>query len=492
MRDRKPMTMNCSYENLDAIFHPRSVALVGITTVNPNHWTRGFLEGYLNLDFPSQGKLYLVNPKGGTVEGLKVYQNIQDIPDTLDFVVGLVPARSAPKLIEDAAAKGARCIHFCTAGFSEIDDEGDEAGKELEAELLRAARKNNIRIIGPNCLGVYCPEGRMSFSKLFPKESGPVGFISQSGGNSNYLIRQAAQRGVRFSKVISIGNGCDLNESDFLEYLADDPKTTIITMYLEGIKDGVRFLKALKYAAEKKPVVLLKGGTTPAGARAVMGHTASLAGNHAIWESVCHQFGVIPVHSLEEMTDVLVTLRFLPAPDGRRALLFGGGGGSSIIIADEFERHGVVLPQLPQQVIKELREFSQSAGNFFNNPIDYSQSMEPSNVTRALEILMRWGQFDFIVNFVVPTQSTRTGDFTAHLSRFDGIHKPVAIVILTSVIPEEASRIYQYIRRYVDEGYPVYFSFASAAHAISLSLTHHERQALRQGTRLKTSSAVPV
>jgi len=486
------MTMNCSYENLDAIFHPRSVALVGITTVNPNHWTRGFLEGYLNLDFPSQGKLYLVNPKGGTVEGLKVYQNIQDIPDTLDFVVGLVPARSAPKLIEDAAAKGARCIHFCTAGFSEIDDEGDEAGKELEAELLRAARKNNIRIIGPNCLGVYCPEGRMSFSKLFPKESGPVGFISQSGGNSNYLIRQAAQRGVRFSKVISIGNGCDLNESDFLEYLADDPKTTIITMYLEGIKDGVRFLKALKYAAEKKPVVLLKGGTTPAGARAVMGHTASLAGNHAIWESVCHQFGVIPVHSLEEMTDVLVTLRFLPAPDGRRALLFGGGGGSSIIIADEFERHGVVLPQLPQQVIKELREFSQSAGNFFNNPIDYSQSMEPSNVTRALEILMRWGQFDFIVNFVVPTQSTRTGDFTAHLSRFDGIHKPVAIVILTSVIPEEASRIYQYIRRYVDEGYPVYFSFASAAHAISLSLTHHERQALRQGTRLKTSSAVPV
>jgi len=486
------MTMNCSYENLDAIFHPRSVALVGITTVNPDHWTRGFLEGYLNLDFPSQGKLYLVNPKGGTVEGLKVYQDIQDIPDTLDFVVGLVPARSAPKLIEDAAAKGARCIHFCTAGFSEIDDEGDEAGKELEAELLRAARKNNIRIIGPNCLGVYCPEGRMSFSKLFPKESGPVGFISQSGGNSNYLIRQAAQRGVRFSKVISIGNGCDLNESDFLEYLADDPKTTIITMYLEGIKDGVRFREALKYAAEKKPVVLLKGGATPAGARAVMGHTASLAGSHAIWESLCRQFGVIQVHSLEEMADVLVTLRFLPAPDGRRALLFGGGGGSSIIIADEFERRGALLPQVPQQVIKELREFSQSAGNFFNNPIDYSQSMEPSNVTRALEILMRWGQFDFIVNFVVPTQSTRTGDFTAHLSRFDGIHKPVAIVILTSVIPEEASRIYQYISHYTDEGYPVYFSFASAAHAINLVLTHHERRASRQGTRLKTSSAVPV
>ena len=476
------MTMNRSYENLDAIFHPRSVALVGITTANPDHWTRGFLEGYLALDFPSRGKLYLVNPKGGTVEGCRVYESIQDIPDTLDFVVGLVPARSAPQLIKDAAAKGVRCIHFCTAGFSEIDDEGDEAGKKLEAELLSAARRHKVRIIGPNCLGVYCPEGRMSFSKLFPKESGPVGFISQSGGNSNYLVRQAALRGVRFSKVISIGNGCDLNESDFLEYLADDPKTEIITMYLEGIKDGVRFREALQYAAEKKPVVLLKGGATPAGARAVMGHTASLAGTHAIWESLCRQFGVIPVHSLEEMADVLVTLRFLSAPAGRRALLFGGGGGSSIIIADEFERRGVVLPHVPQPVIKELREFSQSAGNFFNNPIDYSQSMERSNVKRALDILMRWGQFDFIVNFVVPTQSTRARDFTAHLFSFDGIRKPVAIVILTSVVPEEASRIYEYIQHYAGEGFPVYFSFASAAHAISLALTHHERKAARQGS----------
>ncbi len=482
MRDRKFVTMNPSYENLDAIFHPRSVALVGITTANPEHWTRGFLEGYLHLDFPSHGKLYLVNPKGGTVEGCRVYQSIQDIPDTLDFVVGLVPARSAPQLIEDAAAKGVRCIHFCTAGFSEINE---EEGKRLEAELLSAARRHNVRLIGPNCLGVYCPEGRMSFSKLFPKESGPVGFISQSGGNSNYMIRQAAQRGIRFSKVISIGNASDLNESDFLEYLADDPKTEIITMYLEGIKDGVRFHQALRYAAEKKPVVLLKGGATPAGARAVMGHTASLAGSHAIWESLCRQLGVIQVQNLDEMTDVLVTLAFLPAPDGRRALLFGGGGGSSIIIADEFEKRGVILPQVPQEVIRELREFSQAAGNFFNNPIDYSQSMGPSNVKRALEILMRWGQFDFIVNFVVPTQSTRARDWPIFPVTYDRSSKPVAIVILTSILPAEAKKIYEPIKHYVDDGYPVYFSFASAANAVTLALTYYERRASRRGAQLK-------
>ena len=469
--------MNLSYDKLDAIFHPRSVALVGITTANPQHWTRGFLEGYLKLDFPSTGKLYLVNPKGGTVEGSKVYEKIQDIPDTLDFVVGLVPSRSAPQLIEEAAAKGVRFIHFCTAGFSEIDE---AEGKNLESELLQAARKHNIRIIGPNCLGVYCPEARMSFSELFPRESGSVGFISQSGGNSNHLIRQAALRGIRFSKVISIGNACDLNESDFLEYMADDPKTNIIAMYLEGIKDSVRFRCALQYAAEKKPVVLLKGGATPAGARAVMGHTASLAGSRTIWEPLCRQLGVIQVQNLDEMADVLVTLTFMPVADGRRALLFGAGGGSSVIVADEFEKRGVILPQLPQGVVRELREFSQAAGNFFNNPIDYSQSMQPSNVERALEILMRWGQFDFMVHFMVPTQSTRMGDMPLRPFKLDRITKPVAVVILTSIVPEESSRIFEYIKQYIRDGHPIYFSFAGAAHAIDLTLNHYERQSSRQ------------
>ena len=469
--------MNRSYENLDAVFHPRSVALVGITTANPQHWTRGFLEGYLAFDFPSQGRLYLVNPKGGTVEGCPVYRSIQDIPDTLDFVVGLVPSRSAPQLVEEAAAKGARCVHFCTAGFSEIDE---EEGKRLEEELLRAARRHNVRIIGPNCLGIYCPEARMSFSGIFPRESGPVGFISQSGGNSNYLIRQAALRGVRFSKVVSFGNASDLNESDFLEYLADDPKTQIIAMYLEGIKDGPRFRRALSYAAERKTVVLLKGGTTAAGTRAVMGHTASLAGSRSIWESLCRQTGVIQVQNLDELADVLVTLVRLPVPDGRQALLFGAGGGSSVIIADEFERRGVLLPQLPQQVVRELREFTQAEGNFFNNPIDYSQSMEPSNVKRTLKVLAHWGQFDFMVCFLVPTQSTRVSDLRRFLLRVEDIGKPLAIVLVSSIVPEEANIIFETIKTYTAAGYPLYLSFSSAANAINLALTHYERKAARQ------------
>jgi len=406
-----------------------------------------------------------------------VFQKIQDIPDKLDFVVGLVPSRSAAQLIEEAATKGVRFIHFCTAGFSEIDD---PEGKKLEADLLGAARKHNVRIIGPNCLGIYCPESRMSFSALFPREGGTIGFISQSGGNANYLVRQAAMRGVRFSKVISIGNACDLNESDFLEYLADDRKTKIITMYIEGIKDGVRFHRALKYATEKKTVVVLKGGMTPAGTRAVMGHTSSIAGSSDIWQYICRQLGVIQVQDVDDMADLLVTLTRFPAPAGRRALLFGSGGGSSVIAADAFERRGLMLPQMPKQVIDEFREFSQAAGNFFNNPLDYSQSMDQVNVKRALEILMRWGQFDFIVNFVVPGSSPRIEYFPDNFFKSEQISKPMAIVIpLTFDLPEP-NKMIEYINSYVADGHPVYFSFDSAAKAIDLVVTYQERIAFRQ------------
>ncbi len=189
---------------------------------------------------------------------------------------------------------------------------------------------------------------------------------------------------------------------------------------------------------------------------------------------------MIQVQNLDELADVLVTLVRLPVPDGRQALLFGAGGGSSVIIADEFERRGVSLPQLPQQVIRELREFTQAEGNFFNNPIDYSQSMEPSNVKRTLEVLAHWGQFDFMVCFLVPTQSTRVRDLRHFLLRFEDIGKPMAVVILTSIVPEEADIIFESIKTYTAAGYPLYFSFAGAANAINLALTHYERKAARQ------------
>ena len=472
---------NTQQHNLDFLFHPDSIALVGITTTEPQHWTRTFLEGLIEMEFDRP--LYLVNPKGGEIKGRKVYTSLKDVPGNIDYVIGLVNARIAPKLVEECAEKKVRAIHFCTAGFSET---GEESRIKLESELTEVARRNGIRVIGPNCMGIYCPKSRLSFSPAFPKESGPVGVISQSGGNSIYLVRQAALRGVRFSKVVSYGNACDIDESDLLEYLAHDVDTKIIALYIEGIKDGRRFRKALEEATNEKTVVLLKGGTTEGGARAVAGHTASLAGSRATWDALCKQLGIISVSSLEEMIDVLVTLLFLPLPGGRNALLFGAGGGASVLIADQFESRGFKVPPIPPEMVAQISEFTPIAGNILRNPIDYSQAMANiEGVIKTFAILSRWEGADFFVMFI------RIGQFTGSrisdhqlgyllMSRFPikqgQLPKPVVMVIEPSIIPEEAEAIMAGICSSILSGLPVYYSFATAANAINLVLNHSEKQ----------------
>jgi acyl-CoA synthetase (NDP forming) len=471
---------NTRQHDLDFLFHPNSLALVGITTAATWHWTLTFLEGLLEIEFDRP--LYLVNPKGGEIKGHKVYTSLKDVPGNIDYVIGLVNAQIAPKLVEECAEKGVRAIHFCTAGFSET---GEEQRIKLESELAEVARRKGIRIIGPNCMGIYCPKSRLSFSPAFPKESGPVGVISQSGGNSIYLVRQAALRGVRFSKVISYGNACDINESDLLEYLANDPDTKIIAMYIEGIKDGKRFRRILQEAAKEKTVILLKGGATEGGARAAAGHTAALSGSRTTWDALCKQLGIISVSSIEEMIDVLVTLLFLPLPAGRNVVLLGAGGGASVLIADEFESRGLRVLPLPPEIVAQIREFTPIAGNILRNPVDYSQAMmNLEGVIKTFAILSRWEGADFIVTFI------RTGQFTTYRTAEDHVNllmsrfsvkqgmlpKPLAMVIEPSVMPEEAEAILAAIRGAIASELPVYYSFATAANAINLVLNHAGKQ----------------
>jgi acyl-CoA synthetase (NDP forming) len=466
--------------DLDFLFHPNSIALVGITTAKTWHWTLTFLEGLMEIGFDRP--LYLVNPKGGEREGHKIYSSLKDVPGNVDYVIGLVNAQIAPELVEECAEKGVRAIHFCTAGFSET---GEQDRIKLESELVKVARIKGIRILGPNCMGIYCPQSRLSFSPAFPRESGPVGVISQSGGNSIYLVRQAALRGVRFSKVISYGNASDIDECDLLEYLANDADTKIIALYIEGIRDGRRFRRVLEEATKEKTVILLKGGATQGGARAAAGHTASLSGSRTTWDALCKQLGIISVGSIEEMIDVLVTLLFLPLPRGRNVVLLGAGGGASVLIADEFESRGLRILPLPPEIVAQIREFTPIAGNILRNPVDYSQAMmNLEGVIKTFAILSEWEGADFMVTFM------RTGQFTTYrtaedhvsllMSRFSvkqgQLPKPVAMVIEPSVMPEEAVPILAAIRGAIASELPVYYSFATAANAINLVLNHAERR----------------
>ena len=199
--------------SLDYLFQPRSIAIVGVspdrTKISAG---REFLNSLIDVGF--EGKLYPVNHGGGEVHDLRIYPNITDIPDSIDYVISAIPAQQNLQLVVDSASKGVKAIHIFSSGFSEI---ADAEGAKLESQLTVVARQEGVRIIGPNCMGLYCPKTGLALSRELPKQSGATGFISQSGGNTAYAIREGALRGIHFSKAISYGNASDLNECDFLE-----------------------------------------------------------------------------------------------------------------------------------------------------------------------------------------------------------------------------------------------------------------------------------
>ncbi len=304
---------------LNDIFHPRSIAVVGASAASTNMHTRMFLDPLLEFGYP--GQIYPVNPKFQEVSGLKAYPNLRDIPGPVDHVISLVPAAATPQLLADCVAKQVKTIQLFTAGFVET---GETDGIRLQNELVRIARSGGVRLLGPNCVGLYCPGSRISYCTDFPKQAGRVAFIAQSGGYTYLAIRMAAGRGVHFGKVISYGNAADVNEADLFEFMANDPETDIITAYIEGTKDGQRFLKVLTEAAARKPVIIIKKGRTEAGRRGTSSHTGALAGDDKVWDTALRQAGAIRVEDVDELVDMLVTFQLHARPEGPER---GGGRG---------------------------------------------------------------------------------------------------------------------------------------------------------------------
>jgi len=463
---------------IGSLFFPRSIALAGIPISDPDQWTRLFWKGLIEFDFP--GPLYPANPKGNTIDGHKVYKSLEEIPGTVDYVISTVSAQVGPDLLRACAKKGVKAVHFCTAGFSEIADA--EASK-LEDELVLLGHEHNIRILGPNCMGLYCPKAKISFRPDFPKEHGPVGLVCQSGGNTAQIVLESKWRGVRFSKVASYGNAADLCESDFIEYLADDPETEVIGLYIEGIKNGKRFRRAVEKATRMKTVVLLKGGVTRGGARATNSHTGAMAGDEKIWEGFCEQFGIIRVHSISEMADVFATCLFMPLPKGRNAALIGGGGGASVSITDEFEKSNLPVPALPGHVISQIMEFTPLAGNMLKNPLDYGQSMmELDKLRKMAGIVMGWEGIDFvtfflIANFFLKDNEPFIFDMLEILQELGKKYsKPMCFIFIRDIATEIGVDLSIILERVALLKIPVYFSFSSAAGAIDLVLRHYEKK----------------
>jgi acyl-CoA synthetase (NDP forming) len=351
---------------LEALFRPRSIAVVGASA---NQQSQGyeFVQGLVEIGFP--GSVHPVNPKLDELLGQKAYPRLEAIPGPVDFVISAVPAGATLELVAEAEAKGAKLLHLFTARFSET---GRDDAAELERELRRRIREAGIRAIGPNCMGLYYPKAKITFDPALPDVPGDVGFLTQSGSHAFRVIGRGKERGLGFSKVISYGNALDLDEADFLDHFAEDPDTEVIAAYVEGIRDGGRFVAALRRAAAKKPVVVLKGGRSSGGHAAASSHTAALAGQLKVWRGAVRQAGAIEVRTINELIDMLVAFKFVGPATGNRVAVLGGAGGETVESADLCQEAGLELPLPPDDMREELRERVPHAWDWVGNPVDAS------------------------------------------------------------------------------------------------------------------------
>jgi len=352
--------------DLEQLLSPGSIAVAGASAKKES---QGYEYVQTLLEAGYKGPVYPINPRLEELLGLKCYPDLRSVPGEVDLVISAVPAAATLELVEAAIEKRVKLIHFFTARFSET---GRADAAELEAELMRRTREAGIRVIGPNCMGLHYPRRGISFDPALPREMGPVGILSQSGSHAFRIIGRGAERGVGFSKVISYGNAMDLNESDFLEHFARDPETGVIGAYIEGVKDGRRFFRALREAASAKPVVVLKGGRTAAGRAAATSHTASLASEAAVWHAAVRQAGALEVSSLNELIDMLVAFTHAGRAAGPRVAVLGGAGGEMVESADLCNEAGLDVAPIPADLRESLKEIVPNTWDWISNPIDGS------------------------------------------------------------------------------------------------------------------------
>jgi acyl-CoA synthetase (NDP forming) len=380
---------------LDPIFHPRGIAIVGLSS-SPTARPTGFLAGLLDQGFDCE-RIYPVNPRASTIAGLRCYASVLDCPEPLDHVISIIPRAGAADLLAQCIERRVRSVHFFTAGFSEV---GDPELAAAERAMVAQARAAGVRLVGPNCMGLYVPGAHVSWFSGAPREAGSVFALSQSGVNASAIVNGLVERGARFSKCISFGNAADVAAPELFDYAASDAETEAVVGYLESVRDGRALFEAVRRCARVKPTVLLKGGITDAGARAAQSHTGSLAGSAAVFAALCRQTGALQAESMEELLDLTVALTTQARRvRGRRTILIGIGGGFSVLSADAIARAGLDLPELPQHTQDALHEHVPAAGNSVRNPVDATFIDGPRQRVHdaALEILAEAPGFDAVI-----------------------------------------------------------------------------------------------
>lgn len=427
--------------------HPKSVAVIGASAEEGkigHSVVRNLIDGGYT------GALYPVNPKAPEIQGLKAYPSISDIPGDVDVAVFAIPAPLVPNAVRQAGEKGVATAVLIPSGFAEIGE------VELQRQVVEAAAESGIRLMGPNIYGYYYTPSRLCATFCTPyTEQGSVALSSQSGGVGMAIVGFSRAHDMGVSAIVGVGNKCDLDEDDLLEFYATDPNTRVIAMHVEDLKDGRAFVEAARRVSREKPVIVLKAGRTAQGARAAASHTGALAGTDRIYDAALRDAGVVRARTLEDLLDWSRALTMLPEPQGENVLIVTGAGGSGVLLSDSCTDYGLKLMSVPPDLDAAFRELIPPFGAS-GNPIDITGGEPPETYRKAIRLALNdervhsliLGYWHTIIT--PPMVFARLVGEVLDEARAAGITKPVVASLVGDVEVEEACR-------YLEErGVPAY------------------------------------
>ncbi len=445
---------------LTQFFKPASVAVIGASKT-PGKVGYAILKNLIDGKFP--GPVVAINPSATEILGVKCYPDLASYGKPVELVVIVVPAAAVKTAVDNAIAAKAQSIVVITAGFKETGKDG----AALEREIAQTCVENGVRMLGPNCLGYLHTQANLnaSFAKKMP-DTGNIAVVSQSGALCTAILDWFAEKQLGLTKMISLGNKAELDETDFLYSLADDPNTRVIMLYLESITQGDRFIKAAEVAATKKPVVILKSGTTSAGQKATSSHTGSLAGADIAYGAAFHRAGAIRAEGFDELMDETMSFALQPIPKGNRIAIITNAGGPGALCADALENIGLKVATITPSIAAELKKKLPAAASV-GNPIDVLGDAEPARYEAALDAAQQDPEVDALIVILTPQAMTLPLETAEAIARCNRGVKPILAVWMggTDVAPG--------CRKLVEKGIPDFPSPERAVKALKAMVDYN-------------------
>ena len=423
---------------LQPFFNPTGIAIIGASH-EPNKLGYGLARNLIQSGY--QGQVHFVNIRGGNLLGKTVYKSVKDVPDPVDLAAILIPPRFVPQALKECGQRGIKAVIIGTGGFRETGAEG----AKLEDEVIHIAKEYGIRLLGPNCIGILDTHLPLDITFLPPPgpTPGDVAFLSHSGAICAAVTDWARGQGFGISRLVSLGNQADINETDMLKPVAQDPYTNVLALYLEGIRDGRRFVNTAQDIIQEKPIIAFKVGRFSSGQKAIASHTGALAGEEHAFNAAFFRAGVLRANTSEEMFDWARALAWCPPAKGRNVAVLTNAGGPGVAAADALEMLDLHLAKLHPDTIEKMKQILPPAASL-NNPIDLLASASPMQFAESLQIALEDPGVDSaMVIFPAPPMSTAGAVAKAIIPVIQVSNKPVVIAVMGERMIQEAVELFR-------------------------------------------------